>query len=267
MIHAILVVNGHLADKRSQRLEKAILASGGRTSDIAQEAPPSYAGLVIAAAIVVIGIVGYAVRQPEDHPPSAPTAAVQQTPKPALPTPPQDAVPSPPSTPAPPPAAITLPATPETPRFASVALAQQEAMRRYPDLRVAGSKFNAEFVSRYQRYQRENPGFLTDTSWPVRLADEVAKALPSAPKTPSPIPTAKPPPTQREADSFLGMTEQELIRRLGQPIKVVSGDSPDGPYKILGFDETKGNATWFTIFASDRIVQSGQYRGLLFSER
>jgi hypothetical protein len=69
------------------------------------------------------------------------------------------------------------PPTPQPPRFASVAVAQQEAMRLYPDLRVAGSKFNAEFVSRHQRYQRENPEFLKDTSWPILLAEETAKAI------------------------------------------------------------------------------------------
>jgi hypothetical protein len=61
-----------------------------------------------------------------------------------------------------------------------------EAVRRYPDLGVAGSRFNAEFVSRYQRYRRENPAFLKDISWPLRLADDIVRAVNTQAKTPAP---------------------------------------------------------------------------------
>ena len=58
--------------------------------------------------------------------------------------------------------------------FSSVAEAQTEAVRRHPDLGVKGSKFNAAFIDRYNAYQREFPGYFSDNSWPVRLADEIA---------------------------------------------------------------------------------------------
>jgi len=58
-------------------------------------------------------------------------------------------------------------------RFSSVAEAQQEAVRRHPDLGVSGSRLNAAFVARYERYQREYPAYFSDNSWPVRLADEI----------------------------------------------------------------------------------------------
>ena len=58
--------------------------------------------------------------------------------------------------------------------FSSVAEAQTEAVRRHPDLGVKGSKFNAAFIDRYKAYQREFPGYFSDNSWPVRLADEIA---------------------------------------------------------------------------------------------
>ena len=58
-------------------------------------------------------------------------------------------------------------------RFSSVAEAQQEAVRRHPDLGVSGSMLNAAYVARYKYYQRERPSYFSDNSWPVRLADEV----------------------------------------------------------------------------------------------
>lgn len=152
-------------------------------------------GIIMAA--LVIGIVVYAVRNPKDQPPPAPTAATQQTPRPATPTPPQDVVPSPP----PPTTPATTPALPTPasipPQFVSVEQAQQEALRRYPDLGVAGSKFNAEFIVRHQRYKRENPAFLQDTSWPIRLAEETATAIGPQVKTPIIVPQAKRPAPDR----------------------------------------------------------------------
>ena len=65
------------------------------------------------------------------------------------------------------------PSTPQTPRFATAAEAQQEAVRRYPDIGVAGTKLNTEFIARYKRYQQERPDFLRDPSWPLRLAWEI----------------------------------------------------------------------------------------------
>ena len=74
-------------------------------------------------------------------------------------------------------------------------------------------------------------------------------------------------PTQAEADTFLGITEAALIQRLGRPIRIETRDSPDGPFKLLEFDQTKGRATFFIIFADDRLVQSGMFRGVTLTAK
>jgi hypothetical protein len=63
-----------------------------------------------------------------------------------------------------------------TPNY-TAATAQQEAIRRYPDLGVAGSKLNTEFVARHKRYQQERPDYFRDPSWPLRLAEECVRAI------------------------------------------------------------------------------------------
>ena len=64
-------------------------------------------------------------------------------------------------------------------------------------------------------------------------------------------------PSLSEAQSYLGVTEQALRSKLGQPIDVEQGNSPDGPFKILHYSKEQGNETYFVIFADDGIVQSG----------
>ena len=169
-------------------------------------------GIIMVA--FVIGIVVYGIWKPKDQPPPAPTAAAQRTPKPATPTPPQSVIPSssPPTTPAttpalPPPASVP-------PKFASVEQAQQEALRHYPDLGVAGSKFNAEFIVRHQRYKRENSAFLQDTSWPVRLAEETAIAIGSQAKAPAAVPQVKTPAPDRYV-IHMGDKPDMYFRELG----------------------------------------------------
>ena len=72
----------------------------------------------------------------------------------------------------------SIPTTQATmPKFASADEAQREAVRRYPQLGIAGSPLNQDFVARYKRYQREHPEQLRDTSWPLRLADESARTI------------------------------------------------------------------------------------------
>jgi len=51
--------------------------------------------------------------------------------------------------------------------------AQKVAIQRYPALGVAGSKLNTEFVARYKQYQQTRPDYFRDTSWPIRLAEEL----------------------------------------------------------------------------------------------
>lgn len=55
--------------------------------------------------------------------------------------------------------------------------AQREAVRRYPELGKPGSRMNADFLARYQRYQREDPAALKDPAWPLHLAEESAQAV------------------------------------------------------------------------------------------
>ncbi|MEI6872641.1 MAG: hypothetical protein WCL08_10200 [Verrucomicrobiota bacterium] len=73
----------------------------------------------------------------------------------------------------PPPQTKAAHATPNS----TAATAQQEAIRRYPDLGVAGSKLNTEFVSRHKRYLQERPDYFRDPSWPLRLAEECVRAI------------------------------------------------------------------------------------------
>jgi hypothetical protein len=74
----------------------------------------------------------------------------------------------------------SLPAAqPATAQFSSADEAQREAVRRYPQLGVAGSPLNQDFVARHKRYQREHPEVLRDPSWPLRLAEESARTIKS----------------------------------------------------------------------------------------
>ena len=71
-----------------------------------------------------------------------------------------------------------------TSAFATADEAKSEAIRRYPDLAIAGSAFNREFVAQYKRYQQERPSFFNDTSWPIRLAEESSKSVGQGGATP-----------------------------------------------------------------------------------
>ncbi len=69
------------------------------------------------------------------------------------------------------------------------AVAQAEAVKKYPPLGVAGSAFNREFLAGVQKARAENPSLFDDPAWPLALADEIARALPPA-DTPTPNPLA-----------------------------------------------------------------------------
>jgi hypothetical protein len=60
---------------------------------------------------------------------------------------------------------------------AKVADAQRLAVKTYPELGIAGSRLNAEFIRRYRRYQREQPALFRDASWPLQLAQEAHQAV------------------------------------------------------------------------------------------
>jgi len=96
----------------------------------------------------------------------------------------------------------------------------------------------------------------------------IAPAPGSAPTTTPPAPAASTSSQspQKEADAFIGMTEQQVINKLGQPTQIKKDDSPDGPYEMLVYDDTNSNATLFVIFDKDGKVSSGSYHGLTLTE-
>ena len=51
-------------------------------------------------------------------------------------------------------------------------LAQKIALQRYPDLGVAESALNKEFIARMKRYEIEKKEFFSEPDWPIRLAAE-----------------------------------------------------------------------------------------------
>ena len=56
-------------------------------------------------------------------------------------------------------------------------LAQRKAIELYPDVGVAGSRLNKEFVARVKRYQSEKKDFFVEPDWPIRLAKECSEDL------------------------------------------------------------------------------------------
>jgi hypothetical protein len=56
-------------------------------------------------------------------------------------------------------------------------LAQKKAVELYPDLGVAGSELNKEFISRMKRYKVEKQDFFSEPDWPIRLAKECSDDL------------------------------------------------------------------------------------------
>ena len=102
-----------------------------------------------------------------NHSTPPPVATTRTTSSPATPVPaPRLATPAP-----------FIPTPVPAKRFATTAEAQQEAIRLFPTLGVAGSDFNRAFLARHKQYQQEQPDFLRDPNWPVTLAREVASTL------------------------------------------------------------------------------------------
>ena len=60
----------------------------------------------------------------------------------------------------------------------AVAYYQREATKRYPELAVKDSRFNALFVARYKALKRSNPNYFSVDNWPLLLADECAQQIP-----------------------------------------------------------------------------------------
>ncbi len=77
-------------------------------------------------------------------------------------------------------AAAVAPATPgpvsraEQDFATAVEESKRRAIRRYPELAVAGSEFNRVFVAEYNRLTAQRSGDLLLVTWPETLADECA---------------------------------------------------------------------------------------------
>jgi hypothetical protein len=55
--------------------------------------------------------------------------------------------------------------------------AQERAIQRYPQLGVAKSPLNQEFLRRHNAYKASKPQFFSDPEWPTKLAAESEQAL------------------------------------------------------------------------------------------
>ena len=77
--------------------------------------------------------------------------------------------------------AATDPAALEAARFKqAVAASQGRALKKYPALGVAGSRFNAAFLARYRQLSQQGSARLNSADWPEKLAAECAAKLPAA---------------------------------------------------------------------------------------
>ena len=122
---------------------------------------------VITVAILIGSFTAITDRTPPRDTVSKTTPApASRSPSPALPSPALKSGPL---------IAATAPTAPATPASLSSQDAQRAAIKRYPELGVAGSKFNLDFVARHKLYEKTRPDYFHDPSWPTHLADEVAQ--------------------------------------------------------------------------------------------
>jgi hypothetical protein len=57
------------------------------------------------------------------------------------------------------------------------ATAQQRAIQLFPDLGVANSRLNQEFLRLHNQYQKDNKQYFADPEWPTKLAQEANEAI------------------------------------------------------------------------------------------
>ena len=67
--------------------------------------------------------------------------------------------------------------TPEEERRQLEEQAKRKAVSVYPELGVAGTSVNREYVRRYKLYKSVNPAFFEEPDWPFRLAEMLAQDL------------------------------------------------------------------------------------------
>lgn len=79
---------------------------------------------------------------------------------------------------APPPAPLAAPSTPAPiPTFATMQDAQKEAVRRYPDLGIAGTQLHSEFLAIVETYKANTPRVFENKAWPLILAIEASERV------------------------------------------------------------------------------------------
>jgi len=67
--------------------------------------------------------------------------------------------------------------TPQEERQQREEQAKREAVATYPELGIAGTAVNSEYVRRYKLYLSVNPAFFDEPDWPKRLAEMLAQDL------------------------------------------------------------------------------------------
>jgi uncharacterized membrane protein YqaE (UPF0057 family) len=154
--------------------DESVLDKLGRdqASRLIDSAKRTSTGLSLGAVILVVGLVvavGYSVARVSSSRGNS-TAPPEGFPRPR-------ATPKPVSVVAPAPRNDTQPAT-STPKPAfDVEAAKRRAVTAYPQLGVANSPLNREFVRRYQEYQQTRPDYFDDPEWPTKLANESFDAI------------------------------------------------------------------------------------------
>ncbi len=92
---------------------------------------------------------------------------------------------------------------------------QLRAMKAYPALANESSLFHKRYIARYTELKQTDPAFLTQSDWPVRLAEQVARDLGGAPM---PIPPDRPPPPRNVPMKGTAL-DQRPIGHAGPPPK------------------------------------------------
>ena len=134
----------------------------------------------------------------------------------------------------------------------TVAVSQQQAIKKYPELAVAGSALNNAFVAEVNRRKKTNPAFFRAADWPMRLADELS-AAPAPMVEPGPVVKKEVPavaaasgvfevsdPALRNGKADAGPALREAI---GKAIAAGPGAEvrlPAGRFRIA----TAGDASW-----------------------
>ncbi len=117
---------------------------------------------------------------------------------------------------------VTLPAVAQT----DVAQAQAEALRLYPELGVAGSRFNKRFVKRVTALKAGEDPMMQRTDWPLVIAKQVAAEIGLDPVGKTPVPVEKKEPFQPGTT----LLDKEGSTSLKRP---ATGHEADNPLAVV----------------------------------